>query len=116
MGESMDPILRAGTQVAQMDPVVLIPAMATVTETVDFAVTGSVSCLSPYTTARTISTLDHMAEGRLTWNIVTSWSKAAGKVLGKEDVVPHDERYELAEEYMDLMYRCVLLHRQSRIC
>ena len=41
----------------------------------------------------------------MAWNVVTSWSKSAALALGKDDVVPHDERYEVASEYMDLVYR-----------
>jgi alkanesulfonate monooxygenase SsuD/methylene tetrahydromethanopterin reductase-like flavin-dependent oxidoreductase (luciferase family) len=25
--------------------------------------------------------------------------------MGKEEVMPHDERYEAAEEYMDIVYQ-----------
>lgn len=35
---------------------------------------------------------------------MTSWSQAAADALGKE-LVPHDQRYEIVEEYMDVMYR-----------
>ena len=41
----------------------------------------------------------------MAWNVVTSWSKSAALALGKDDVVPHDERYQIANEYMDLVYR-----------
>lgn len=54
--------------------------------------------------ARTFSTLDHLTKGRVAWNVVTSWSKAAADAFGKE-LVPHDQRYEIAEEYMDIMYQ-----------
>lgn len=36
--------------------------------------------------------------------MVTSWSQAAADAFGK-DLVPHDERYEIADEYMDVIYR-----------
>ena len=37
--------------------------------------------------------------------MVTSWSKSAALALGADDVVPHDERYNVAHEYMDLVYK-----------
>lgn len=83
----MDPMLRAGTQTASMDPMVIIPAMAAVTKTVGFGVTGSTSYINPYILARTMSTLDHFTEGRVAWNVVTSWSKNAAQALGADDVV-----------------------------
>ncbi|TVY44839.1 Dimethyl-sulfide monooxygenase [Lachnellula subtilissima] len=103
--DSMDPMLRAGHQVAHMDPVPIISAMATVTTSVAFAATASTSYVNPYILARQYSTLDHLTEGRLAWNIVTSWSTAAAKALGADDVVPHDERYLMADEYMDVVYK-----------
>lgn len=101
----MDPQFRAGNQCASLDPFLVIPAMAAVTETVGFGVTGSTSYLNPYTLARTMSSMDHLTEGRIGWNVVTSWSKAAALALGADDVVPHDERYCVADEYMDLCYK-----------
>lgn len=101
----MDPMFQAGTQVAQLDPLVLIPAMAAVTESVSFGVTASTSYIRPYQVARTYSTLDHLTEGRIAWNIVTSYSDAAAKALGEEEVIPHDERYAVADEYMDVVYK-----------
>lgn len=102
---STAPILRAGAHCAALDPMVLIPAMAAVTKSVGFGVTGSTSYLTPFILARTFSALDHLTEGRVAWNVVTSWSKSAALALGKDDVVPHDERYEVAHEYMDLVYK-----------
>lgn len=88
-----------------MDPLVLIPAMASVTETVGFGVSASTSYLNPYILARTLSSLDHLTNGRVAWNIVTSWAKSAALALGYDDVVPHDERYAMADEYMDVCYK-----------
>lgn len=75
-----------------------------VTESVSFGVTGSTSYIPPFPLARTFSTLDHLTKGRVAWNVVTSWSQAAADAFGK-DLVPHDERYEIADEYMDVIYR-----------
>lgn len=119
-GGNMDAVLRAGTQVAQLDPLVIISAMAvsnttthevmkanegqTVTKSVSFGVTGSTSYIPPFPLARTFSTLDHLSDGRIAWNVVTSWSKAAANAFGR-DLAPHDKRYEMAEEYMDVVYK-----------
>ncbi|KAH9831076.1 putative dibenzothiophene desulfurization enzyme A [Teratosphaeria destructans] len=104
-GGNSDPQLKAGNQIASMDPMVLIPAMAAVTKSVGFGVSGSTSYLNPYILSRTLSSLDHLSEGRVAWNIVTSWAKSAALALGYDDVVPHDERYVVADEYMDVCYK-----------
>lgn len=98
-------MLRAGAHVATLDPVTLVSAMAAVTKTVGFGLTASTSYLTPFTLARTLTSLDHLTNGRVAWNVVTSWSKSTAKALGYDDVVPHDERYAVAQEYMDLMYK-----------
>ncbi|KAH8647925.1 putative dibenzothiophene desulfurization enzyme A [Xylariales sp. PMI_506] len=104
-GGNADAILASGTQVAQFDPMILVPAMASVTKSVSFGVTGSTSYLNPYILSRTYSGMDHLSNGRLAWNVVTSWSKSAARALGQQDVVPHDERYSIAHEYMDVCYK-----------
>lgn len=104
-GGSLDACLRSGHQVAHLDPLPIISAMAAATESVALAVTMSTSYANPYVLARQFSTLDHLTGGRCAWNIVTSWSKSAANALGYEDVVPHDERYEVADEYMDVVYK-----------
>lgn len=62
--------------------------------------------IPPFPLARTFSTLDHLTNGRVAWNVVTSWSTAAAKAFGR-DLVAHDKRYEIAEEYMDVVYKYV---------
>ena len=78
-GNDMAATFRGGSQVAQMDPVVFISAMAAVTQSVAFGVTGSTSYLTPYILARTWSTLDHVTNGRIAWNVVTSYSNSAAQ-------------------------------------
>ncbi|KIW59968.1 hypothetical protein PV05_00225 [Exophiala xenobiotica] len=86
-GGSQAPLLKAGTQVAQLDPVTLISALGMVTNSVCFGITGSTSYLKPYMLARTWSSLDHLTNGRVGWNVVTSYSKEVAFALGLTDVV-----------------------------
>ncbi|PMD30652.1 bacterial luciferase-like protein [Hyaloscypha variabilis F] len=64
----------------------------------------STSYIPPFPLARTFSTLDHLTNGWIAWNVVTSWSKAAANAFGR-DLEGHDKRYEIAEEYMDVVYK-----------
>ena len=103
--QSMDAMLRGGHQVAHLDPFPMAAAMAAVTKSLSIAITMSTSYENPYALARRYSTLDHLTGGRIAWNIVTSWAKSAANALGQDDVVPHDERYIVADEYMDVVYK-----------
>ncbi|KAF2001829.1 Nitrilotriacetate monooxygenase component A/pristinamycin IIA synthase subunit A [Amniculicola lignicola CBS 123094] len=104
-GTNADATFKGGLWVAMLDPVTLIGAMAQATTSIGFAVTQSTSYLSPYAVARTLSSLDHISNGRVGINIVTSFGKAPAQCFGIEDAVPHDERYAAAEEYMEILYK-----------
>lgn len=87
------------------DPFLLVPAMAMVTENLCFGITGTLSYEPPFTLARTLSTLDHLTNGRMAWNIVTGYLDSAAKAFGQSKQLAHDERYAMGEEYMEVMYK-----------
>lgn len=60
---------------------------------------------SPYSMARKFSTVDHLSNGRVGWNIVTSYLDSAARNFGLDTQIPHDERYAIAHEYMDVCYK-----------
>ncbi len=94
--------IREGMQVPVNDPMLLIPAMATVTEHLGFAFTSSTLQTHPFTFARQVSTLDHLTRGRAAWNIVTSYLPNAAASLGLGDLPSHDGRYDQADEYLEV--------------
>jgi FMN-dependent oxidoreductase (nitrilotriacetate monooxygenase family) len=102
--DSPAPAVRHSVQVPAIDPVLVIPAAATVTQHLGFAVTYSTSYHAPYQCARLFSSLDHLTQGRIGWNIVTSDLRLA-RGSGLAPQTPHDERYDRADEYMDLVVR-----------
>ena len=55
--------------------------------------------------ARLVNTLDHVTEGRIGWNCVTSSNDGAAENYGHEAQRPHDERYEVADEFADVVTR-----------
>lgn len=98
------PALRQGMQIPANDPFQYVSAMASVTERLGFALTASATFEHPYPLARRLSTLDHLTKGRVGWNVVTSYLPSASRNFGTEPL-PHDERYEMAEEFMAVMYK-----------
>ncbi|MBI2771083.1 MAG: LLM class flavin-dependent oxidoreductase [Burkholderiales bacterium] len=105
MGASPDAALRGAVQVPVNDPTLLIPAMAAVTEHLGFGVTANLTYETPYLFARRMSTLDHLTGGRIGWNIVTGYLDSAARAVGLTGQTAHDDRYDLADEYMELVYR-----------
>jgi FMN-dependent oxidoreductase (nitrilotriacetate monooxygenase family) len=104
-GGSPDAALRNATQVPVNDPLLLISAMAAVTRNLGFGVTCTLSYEPPYPFARRMSTLDHLTEGRIGWNVVTGYLDSAARGAGKEKQTAHDDRYDVADEYMDVVYK-----------
>src|SRR3954469_10033095 len=102
---SADAALRHAVQVPVGDPMLLVPAMAAVTENLGFGITCTLSYEPPYTLARRFSTLDHLTKGRAGWNIVTGYLDSAATGMGLAIQARHDQRYEIADEYMEVMYR-----------
>ena len=103
-GGSPDAALRGAVQVPLLDPSMLVPAMAAVTTHLGFGVTCNLAYEAPYLFARRMSTLDHLTRGRIGWNVVTGYLDSAAQALGYAGQMRHDDRYDLADEYMDGVY------------
>jgi FMN-dependent oxidoreductase (nitrilotriacetate monooxygenase family) len=99
---SVDGALRDAAQIPANDPAYLIPAMAAGTKHLGFGVTSSTAYDHPYALARKFATLDHLTGGRIGWNVVTSYSDSAARNLGTGTQTAHDDRYEIAEEFIDV--------------
>ncbi len=104
-GNGPEAALRHATQFPINDPLMLVSAMAHVTEHLGFGITANLTWTSPFLLARAFSTLDHLTEGRIGWNIVTGYLDSAARAHGLAHMIPHDERYAQAHEYMEVCYK-----------
>jgi FMN-dependent oxidoreductase (nitrilotriacetate monooxygenase family) len=96
--------IRYAVQFPGNDPTILIPALAQATRHLGFIVTHSTTYYPPYHTAKLFSSLDHFTDGRIGWNIVTSYLPSAYE-NGMGQMLPHDERYDRADEYLEVVYK-----------
>lgn len=103
--DNVDVTLCESIQLPVNDPVVLVPAMAAATPHLGFGVTVNLTYEQPYLLARRFSTLDHLTGGRIGWNIVTGYLDSAARAMGLSEQLPHDERYDRADEYLDVLYK-----------
>jgi FMN-dependent oxidoreductase (nitrilotriacetate monooxygenase family) len=99
-----DASLRGAVQVPLIDPMLLVPAMAHATTHLGFGVTCNLAYEPPYLFARRMSSLDHLTNGRIGWNIVTGYLDSAARGMGFDMQMAHDDRYDLADEYMQVVY------------
>ncbi|GMO34982.1 LLM class flavin-dependent oxidoreductase [Bradyrhizobium sp. TM233] len=104
-GNSPDAALRNAAQTPSNEPLLLLSAMAAVTQNLGFGVTSNLSFEPPYPFARRMSTLDHLTEGRIGWNVVTGYLDSAARGAGKDKQTGHDDRYDIADEYMEVVYK-----------
>ncbi|WP_279028884.1 LLM class flavin-dependent oxidoreductase [Gibbsiella quercinecans] len=120
----IDLTAREAIQLPVNDPLLLVSAMASVTQHLGFGLTANVSYESPYLFARRFSTLDHLSQGRVGWNIVTGYLDSAARAMGQQQLVAHDRRYDQADEFLDVAYQlwegswqddAVLADKQRRI-
>ena len=102
---SHDTYLKYAASAPKLDPAVLVPYLAQATKTVGLVPTLSVSEYPPYLLARLVNSLDHVTEGRIGWNCVTGSNDGAAQNYGHEKHRPHDERYDVADEFADVVTR-----------
>jgi FMN-dependent oxidoreductase (nitrilotriacetate monooxygenase family) len=96
-------VVREAVQMPAHDPMTLVSGLAATVDRLGFVVTASTTSQQPYLNARTYTSLDHLTEGRIAWNIVTSDNQVAlTRLLGLDAVTPHDERYRRATEFLEL--------------
>ncbi len=104
-GGNADAAIRTGTQIPVGDPMLLVPAMAAATRHLGFGVTATLTWEPPFPFARRLSTLDHLTGGRIGWNIVTGYLASAARAMGRDGLIAHDDRYDIADDYMDVVYK-----------
>lgn len=103
-GTDVEALSRTATRyVAQFEPITLLSALAAVTRNIGFVATASTSYNEPYHIARKFASLDHISGGRAGWNLVTSSSEHEAHNFGRDEHYAHDERYERAEEFADVV-------------
>ncbi|GAA0306383.1 FMN-dependent oxidoreductase (nitrilotriacetate monooxygenase family) [Kineococcus aurantiacus] len=102
---SMRADLKHGLYAPKHDPVVLAPLLAAATERIGIVATASTSFYPPWLLARRFATLDHISHGRIGWNVVTSSEDRAAQNHGMDALPAHDERYERADEFVDVVGR-----------
>ncbi len=103
-GGSPEAAVREAVQVPLLDPALLVPAMAAVTQHLGFGITVNLAYEQPFPFARRMSTLDQLTEGRIGWNIVTGYLDSAARAMGFPGQRAHDDRYDQADEFMQVVY------------
>jgi FMN-dependent oxidoreductase (nitrilotriacetate monooxygenase family) len=102
-GGSAEAYLKNAMSVPKHDPAVLASVMLLATRRIGIVPTLTVTEYPPFLLARLVATLDNLSEGRAGWNVVTGSSDRAAQNYGKPTQPLHDLRYDMAQEYTDLV-------------
>jgi FMN-dependent oxidoreductase (nitrilotriacetate monooxygenase family) len=95
--------LKHGIAVPRQDPSVVASLMTAVTSRIGIVPTFGTYAYPPYLLARLVATLDQVSQGRIGWNAVTGSSDFAAMNFGMKGMPEHDLRYEMADEYMQVV-------------
>lgn len=87
----------------RFEPLTILSALAATTSNIGLVATLTVSYSEPFNVARQFSSLDHLSGGRAGWNIVTSWLGDTAANFSKTEHPPHNVRYRIAAEYLDVV-------------
>jgi FMN-dependent oxidoreductase (nitrilotriacetate monooxygenase family) len=99
---SIDDAVRYGVAWPRLDMSPWITAMSRVTSHVGYGLTYSSTFMHPFYTARLLNSMDHITNGRMAFNVVTSQRGADFRNYGYDELPDHNERYERLEEFIDV--------------
>jgi FMN-dependent oxidoreductase (nitrilotriacetate monooxygenase family) len=102
---SMETALQYGLFAPKNDPLPLVPLLAHATKHIGIISTMSTVQYPPYLAARLMTSLDHVTGGRAGINVVTSVTHRVAQNFGHDSHPEHDLRYEMAEEWMEVVSR-----------
>ncbi|PRY17222.1 NtaA/DmoA family FMN-dependent monooxygenase [Kineococcus rhizosphaerae] len=100
-GGSRDVYLEEALVTPEHDPVPLTVAVGAHTPRTGVAATTSTTFHSPFALARLSSTVDGLTPGRFGWNTATSTGDGVAADFGAPQLLDHDDRYDLADEFVD---------------
>jgi FMN-dependent oxidoreductase (nitrilotriacetate monooxygenase family) len=100
-GGSVADAVRLGARPVKLDLSIVLGVLAGATAHIGLGATYSTTYYTPFHVARTFATLDHLTGGRAAWNVVTSVNDSEAQNFGFDEVIPHDARYDRADEFLE---------------
>ncbi|TCT05508.1 NtaA/DmoA family FMN-dependent monooxygenase [Aquabacter spiritensis] len=94
--------VRYGVAWPRLDMSPWITLMSRVTSHVGFGLTYASTFMHPFYTARLLNSLDHVTNGRMAFNVVTSQRRSDYANYGYDELVDHNSRYDRLEEFVDV--------------
>jgi alkanesulfonate monooxygenase SsuD/methylene tetrahydromethanopterin reductase-like flavin-dependent oxidoreductase (luciferase family) len=102
-GNTHEDAVEHGIRAVKLDLVPIITAMGLATSHLGLGATYSTTYYSPFHVARLFASIDHFTKGRAVWNVVTSLNDSEAQNFGVSEHLPHDTRYDVADEFMSVV-------------
>lgn len=94
--------VRWGVAWPRMDMSPWIVAMSRVTSHIGFGLTYASTFMHPFYVARLLNSLDHITNGRIAFNVITSQRRADAENYGFDELMEHNQRYDRMDEFIDV--------------
>lgn len=102
LGGNAETTLKLGLYTPKNDPMPLVPLLAERSKHIGLVPTVTTTFYHPYMAARLFTTLDHLTEGRVGFNLVTGTNHRAAQNYGIDKLPPKVERYQMAHEWVEV--------------
>ena len=99
---SIEAAVRRGVAWPRLDMSPWITAMSRVTSHIGFGLTYASTFMHPFFVSRLLNSLDHITNGRIAFNVITSQRRADFENYGFDELVEHGQRYDRMEEFIDV--------------
>ncbi|WP_428484256.1 NtaA/DmoA family FMN-dependent monooxygenase [Rhodopila sp.] len=99
---SIDAAVRRGVAFPRLDMSPWITAMSRVTSHIGFGLTYASTFMHPFYVARLLNSLDHITNGRIAFNVITSQRRADAENYGFDELMEHAQRYDRMDEFIDV--------------
>ncbi|MFJ2618010.1 LLM class flavin-dependent oxidoreductase [Glutamicibacter sp. NPDC087344] len=96
-------ILSRDPVIYRFEPLTLLAALAVTTKRIGLVATQTTTYNEPYHIARKFASLDNLSNGRVGWNLVTSYVPAEAKNFSESSHMGSVDRYERAEEFQEVV-------------
>ncbi|HEX4831968.1 MAG TPA: NtaA/DmoA family FMN-dependent monooxygenase [Trebonia sp.] len=93
----------APNEVLRPEAITLAAYIAAVTSKIGIVTTVNTTYSDPYTVAREVAHLDHLSQGRMSWNIVTGRNEEAAGNYGRDQHWDAGRRYSWVAEFIEVV-------------
>jgi FMN-dependent oxidoreductase (nitrilotriacetate monooxygenase family) len=100
--DDIDDAVRYGVAWPRFDMSPFVTLMSRVTSHLGFGLTYASTFMHPFYTARLLNALDHVTNGRMAFNVITSQRRSDFANYGYDELIEHNSRYDRLEEFIDV--------------